>query len=192
MYTLAVDAVDGAGNRSTQATASGTTAACPAPPQPGGLVAAYSFDGGTGSTLADSSGKGNAGVISGPSWTSAGKNGGALTFDGVNDLVTIADTASLDLTTGMTLEAWVRPIATTSWRTVVTKEQPEQSRLRALRQLRRRAPERDRLDRLEARAGHRPWLERAAHVDLDASRNDLRWQSASASSSTARRSPRVL
>ena len=118
MYTLAVDAVDGAGNRSTQATASGTTAACPAPPQPGGLVAAYSFDGGTGTTLADSSGKGNAGAISGPSWTSAGKNGGALTFDGVNDLVTISDSASLDLTTGMTLEAWVRPIATTSWRTV--------------------------------------------------------------------------
>ena len=30
MYTLAVDAVDAAGNRSTQSTASGTTAACPA------------------------------------------------------------------------------------------------------------------------------------------------------------------
>ncbi len=89
----------------------------------GGLVAAYSFNGGSGSTLADSSGRGNAGTISGPSWTTAGKNGGALTFDGVNDLVTVADTASLDLTTGMTLEAWVRPTASTSWRTVVTKEQ---------------------------------------------------------------------
>ena len=123
-YMLAVDAVDAAGNRSTESTASGTTAACPAPPQPGGLVAAYSFNGGSGATLADSSGRGNAGTISGPSWTTAGKNGGALTFDGVNDLVTVADSASLDLTTGMTLEAWVRPTANTSWRTVVTKEQP--------------------------------------------------------------------
>ena len=123
-YTVAVDAVDAAGNRSTQASASGTTTACPAPAQPGGLVAAYSFNGGSGSTLADSSGRGNAGTISGPSWTTAGKNGGALTFDGVNDLVTVQDSTSLDLTTAMTLEAWVRPTISTSWRTVVTKEQP--------------------------------------------------------------------
>jgi len=33
----------------------------------------------------------------------------ALTFDGVNDRVTIPDAADLDLTTGMTLEAWVYP-----------------------------------------------------------------------------------
>jgi chitodextrinase len=123
-YALAVDAVDAAGNRSTQASANGTTTACPAPEQPGGLVAAYSFNGGSGSELADSSGKGNAGTISGPSWTTAGKNGGALTFDGVNDLVTVQDSASLDLTTAMTLEAWIRPTTGTSWRTVVTKEQP--------------------------------------------------------------------
>ena len=122
-YTLAVDAVDAAGNRSSQSSASGTTAACPAPPQPSGLVAAYSFNGGSGATLVDASGRGNAGTISGPGWTTAGKNGGALSFDGVNDLVTVADSASLDLTTGMTLEAWVRPAANTSWRTVVTKEQ---------------------------------------------------------------------
>ena len=124
-YTLSVDAVDAGGNRSTQTTATGTTAACSAPPQQqNGLVAAYSFDGGSGATLADTSGNGNGGTISGASWTTAGKNGGALSFDGVNDLVTVADASSLDLTTGMTLEAWVRPTASTSWRTVVTKEQP--------------------------------------------------------------------
>ena len=38
--------------------------------------------------------------------------------------MTVADVASLDLTTGMTLEAWVRPSAVTSWRTVLMKEQP--------------------------------------------------------------------
>ena len=76
-----------------------------------GLVAAYSFDAGTGSVLADASGNDRNGSISGASWTTAGRNGGALTFDGINDKVTIADHASLDLTTGMTLEAWVRPTA---------------------------------------------------------------------------------
>ena len=124
-YPLAVDAVDAAGNRSTQAATNGTTSACPVPPPPppaGGAIAAYSFDAGSGTTLADISGNSNSGAISGAAWTPAGRSGGALTFDGVDDLVTVADKASLDLSTGMTLEAWVRPTANTTWRTVVTKE----------------------------------------------------------------------
>ena len=40
-----------------------------------------------------------------------------------NDWVTVADAASLDLTTGMTLEAWVNPAALgTAWRTALLKE----------------------------------------------------------------------
>src|SRR5215210_615779 len=73
-----------------------------------GLVAAYSFDAGSGSTVADVSGQGNTGSISGATWTTTAKTGSALSFDGVNDLVSIADSAALDLTIGMTLEAWVR------------------------------------------------------------------------------------
>ena len=57
--------------------------------------------------LVDRSGRGHTGTISGATWTTAGRFGGALAFDGVNDWVTVADTAALDLTTGMTLEAWV-------------------------------------------------------------------------------------
>jgi hypothetical protein len=38
--------------------------------------------------------------------------------------VTITDSNSLDLTTGMTLEAWVRPTRLGGWRTVVFKERP--------------------------------------------------------------------
>ena len=91
-----------------------------------GLVAAYSFDAGSGSALVDVSGAGNSGTISGPTWSTQGHAGGALSFDGVNDLVTIADASSLDLTTGMTLETWVRPAAVTNWRTVILKEQPGQ------------------------------------------------------------------
>ena len=42
----------------------------------------------------------------------------------MNDIVSIPDSASLDLTTGMTLEAWVLPRALgAAWRTVVLKEQ---------------------------------------------------------------------
>ena len=57
-------------------------------------------------------------------WTTAGKYGGALTFDGTNDYVTVPDSASLDLGPSMTLEAWVRPTASSGWRTVLLKETP--------------------------------------------------------------------
>lgn len=88
------------------------------------LIAAYSFNEGTGTTLTDRSGRGHTGTISGATWSTAGKYGGALSFDGVNDWVTVNDTAALDLTTGMTLEAWVNPSAVSNWRTVLLKEQP--------------------------------------------------------------------
>lgn len=89
-----------------------------------GLVAAYGFNEGTGTTAADSSGKGNAGTIANTSWTSSGRFGKALSFNGSSSMVTVKDSASLDLTTGMTLEAWVYPQGSlSSWRTVLMKEQ---------------------------------------------------------------------
>jgi hypothetical protein len=87
-----------------------------------GPIAAYGFNEGAGTTLNDRSGRGHTGTISGATWSTAGRYGGALSFDGVNDWVTINDTAVLDLTTGMTLEAWVNASAVTNWRTVVLKE----------------------------------------------------------------------
>lgn len=47
-------------------------------PSAGGLVAAYSFNEGTGATLYDSSGSGNNGVVSNATWSAAGKFGGRL------------------------------------------------------------------------------------------------------------------
>jgi hypothetical protein len=74
--------------------------------------------------VVDASGKGNTGAISGATWITQGRFGKALSFDGVNDWVTINDAASLDLTTSMTLEAWVYPtVNMTQWATVVLKEQ---------------------------------------------------------------------
>jgi concanavalin A-like lectin/glucanase superfamily protein len=90
---------------------------------PIGLVGAWSFDEGSGRTVVDSSGKRNDGTVAGATRV-PGRFGGALQFDGVDDMVTVADAASLDLTTGMTLEAWIKPTAIgRMWRTVAIKEQ---------------------------------------------------------------------
>ena len=86
-----------------------------------GLVAAYGFDEGTGTAISDASGLNNNGVASGTTWAT-GKFGNALVFNGTNAQVTIPNAASLQLTTGMTLEAWVFPTtAPTGWRSVVDK-----------------------------------------------------------------------
>lgn len=88
---------------------------------PNSLVAAYSFDEGTGATVTDASGNGNTGAISGATW-STGKYGNALTFNGTSAMVTIPDSAALDLSTGMTLEAWVNPtVVSSAWRDVIYK-----------------------------------------------------------------------
>ena len=96
------------------------------PPPTLGLVGAWSFNETSGTTAGDSSGRGNAGLISGATRT-AGRYGNALNFDGVDDWVTVDDDASLDITNGMTLEAWVRPDTQfANWRTVLLKEQSAQ------------------------------------------------------------------
>jgi glucose/arabinose dehydrogenase len=87
-----------------------------------GLVAAYAFNEGAGTSVTDFSGSGNVGTTSNTTWSTSGRYGGALSFNGTSSRVNIADSASLDLTTGMTLEAWVRPTTTTNWRNVILKE----------------------------------------------------------------------
>jgi hypothetical protein len=87
-----------------------------------GLVGAWSFDEASGATVADASGAGNAGTITGATRV-AGKYGGALSFNGSSDLVRVPDAASLHLGSALTMEAWVRPTALGSvWRTVLMKQ----------------------------------------------------------------------
>jgi Concanavalin A-like lectin/glucanases superfamily/Domain of unknown function (DUF1929)/Bacterial Ig domain/IPT/TIG domain/Kelch motif len=93
-------------------------------PPPRVLIGAYAFNEGSGATVADSSGNGNNGTVSNTTWSTAGKFGSALSFNGSSSWVTVNDANNLDLTTGMTLEAWVNPAALgTIWRTTIMKEQ---------------------------------------------------------------------
>jgi glucose/arabinose dehydrogenase len=72
-----------------------------------GLVAAYSFDEGTGSTVTDSSGNGNTGTIHGATWTTQGKFGSALSFDGTSAYIDFGNPPSLQITGSMTWSAWI-------------------------------------------------------------------------------------
>ncbi len=89
---------------------------------PVGLVAAYAFAEGSGTSTADASGNNLTGTLTAAAWTSAGQFGSALTFDGTSSWVTIPATPLLDLPTSLTVEAWVYPTTLTNWRTVVIKE----------------------------------------------------------------------
>lgn len=87
------------------------------------LVAAYNFNAGSGTVLADLSGNNNNGtLVNGPTWNASGRYGGAIQFDGSNDLINIPDANTLDLTNGMTLEAWVRPSNLSGYKTIICKD----------------------------------------------------------------------
>ena len=116
--TIEVDvtAVDGVGGtsshvRASQVVGSGASHA----------LASYGFEEPVGNTVVDESGS-HDGDIAGATRSGAGRFGRALSFDGTDDIVTVPDDSALRLTTGMTLEAWVKPTAATAWRSVIFKE----------------------------------------------------------------------
>ena len=87
------------------------------------LVAAFGFNENTGTTANDNSGNNNNGTLTnGPTWSASGRYGAAILFDGTNDFVNIDDANSLDLTNGMTIEAWVNASNLTGYKTVICKE----------------------------------------------------------------------
>jgi hypothetical protein len=123
-HTVTAVASDYAGNRTTSTSITlninNTTGT-------NGLVAAYGFNDGSGTTVTDSSANGLTGTISNATWSTAGKYGNALVFNGTNSLVTVNDAPVLNLTNGMTIEAWVYRMWSNAntWQTVIFKEQPE-------------------------------------------------------------------
>jgi glucose/arabinose dehydrogenase/fibronectin type 3 domain-containing protein len=94
-----------------------------APPTPPGLVAAWPFSEGMGTTTLDATGNNNNGAITGATWSNQGRYGTALSFNGSTNLVRVASSASLNLSSAMTLSAWIKPAATQSgWRTIMQKQ----------------------------------------------------------------------
>ena len=63
----------------------------------------------------------------------AGSEKGCI-FDGVDDLITVADSNSLDLTSAMTLMAWVKVENQTGWRDILFKQNGSEPGLRGVRQ----------------------------------------------------------
>lgn len=74
------------------------------------LLAYWSFDEGMGTLVQDQSGHGHTGAFRGaPSWT-AGKFGGALAFDGVQDWIDVLTSEELNFGTHpFSVAAWVEP-----------------------------------------------------------------------------------
>jgi hypothetical protein len=94
------------------------------------LVLHYSFDTEERDRVTDLSPKRNDGTIVGPVFTSEGKSGGAMYFDGLNDYLDAGNPSSLRLTTNFTMAAWIWPERTKDGFGIVTKSHgvPEQER----------------------------------------------------------------
>ncbi|MBA4174020.1 MAG: hypothetical protein C0511_15520 [Hyphomicrobium sp.] len=82
----------------------------PQAPSSAGMIGHWKFDEGTGVTASDASGNGNTGTLTnfGLGAWGTGIKGGALNFDGVNDVVNAGSAAMLDNLTTLTACAWVR------------------------------------------------------------------------------------
>jgi hypothetical protein len=94
------------------------------------LVLHYGFDTEERDRVTDLSPKGNDGTIVGPVFTSEGKSGGAMYFDGLNDYLDAGNPSSLRITTNFTVAAWIWPERTKDSFGIVTKSHgaPEQDR----------------------------------------------------------------
>jgi len=112
-HTLTAVARDAAGNTATATAITVTVANL----LPSGLVAAYSLNQGSGGTALDSSGNGNDGTISGATWTSQGRYGSALSFDGVSGRVSAAN---VTLGAAFTIMAWIYIPTNAAYETIVT------------------------------------------------------------------------
>ena len=108
-YTYQVRAVDGALNRSSSASISATTGS-------GGgggigLVTALGMNEGSGTTLGDASGNNHTGtLVNGPLWVaSQATYGQSVSFDGINDAVSVANPNTYNFgTADFTIELWVK------------------------------------------------------------------------------------
>jgi hypothetical protein len=83
-----------------------------ASPLPAGLSAGWNFNEASGTSAADMSGNNNSATLVNGVGRTTGVYGGGLTFDGVNDYLTVPNSTSLNISgTGLTLTMWINPQA---------------------------------------------------------------------------------
>ena len=88
-----------------------------------GLVGHWTFDEGSGTAAADSSGKGNNGTVAGnATWVAGQMGASALNFDDSDDIVIIDDDASLDIEDALTISLWVNTPNVVAPNHMVTKQ----------------------------------------------------------------------
>ena len=87
------------------------------------LIAYWSFDKGTGQTVADDSGNGHEGKIMDASWAKEGKSKSGMSFDGVGAFVDVPSDPSLDPNEDdLTIELWLkRADLAGGWQKILTK-----------------------------------------------------------------------
>ncbi|MEI7900048.1 MAG: LamG-like jellyroll fold domain-containing protein [bacterium] len=108
-FAYQVMALDTSGNESAGSTVVSVTAApsfSPAGADPS-LIARWSFDEGSGTTLNDSSGKGNDGNLLSAAWSTAGRFGNCLYFDGISAKAVVPD-GSWNTDAPKTFVAWYK------------------------------------------------------------------------------------
>jgi glucose/arabinose dehydrogenase/chitodextrinase len=108
-HALTARARDAAGNATTSGPV--TVTVSNVTPPPGAPAASYAFDEGAGTTTADASGHGLTGTLTNGAGWAAGKNGTAVSLDGVNAFVTLGNPSGLQLTGSMTISAWINSAA---------------------------------------------------------------------------------
>jgi hypothetical protein len=85
-----------------------------------GLVGRWAFDEGSGTTASDSAGSSNGTLVSGPTWVTGKIGSNAISFDGVNDKVSINNSSAI-VPTEITLSVWVNPSQTASLKRILNK-----------------------------------------------------------------------
>ncbi|MDG6229078.1 MAG: LamG domain-containing protein [Candidatus Thermoplasmatota archaeon] len=85
-----------------------------------GPVSLWHLDEGSGSTANDAKGANHGTLIRSPAWVT-GVRGNALRFNGVDNYVSVADSASLDLTSQGTIMAWIYIDSHKPWAGIIHK-----------------------------------------------------------------------
>ena len=121
-YSYAVFSRDTAGawNDAVQ-TGKNADTATPSAASPSGPVASWAMNEGSGKTIADATGRGHAGTITGATWTTSADGSGALSFDGRSDYVRVSTAADLSFGGPFTIEAWIRPSSLSGTKALLTK-----------------------------------------------------------------------